>query len=261
LFCALLGAPLTCRNVTTLDWQTGWIVFAVGISVGLSKTGLAGLGLVSVLVMAHVFGPLRSVGLLLPILIFGDVLATLLLGRHADWRRLVFFLSASLIGLGLGYYLLGVVDTRIYGKIMGLVVFVFCLLNVLRWSLDDKIAKVVHGRVLGAVIGVLSGTTTMMTNTAGPLAALYFISLSMPKFAVVGTAAWCFLVTNSLKLPLFAKLGLLCPLSWQLLPWAVPGVAIGSLIGSLVISHLSPRLFEWLVVVFAMAGAVKLVLS
>jgi uncharacterized membrane protein YfcA len=247
--------------MTTLDWQTGCVVLCVGVSVGLSKTGLAGFGLVSVLLMAHVFGPLRSVGLLLPILIVGDVLATLLLGKHVDWKRLAVFLAASIPGLALGYFLIGVVDSGLYGKFMGVVVFIFCILNILRWLLGERIVRFVHGRILGFAIGVLSGTTTMMTNSAGPLAALYFLALSMPKFAVIGTAAWCFLVTNTLKLPLYAQLGLLETLSWQIFLWSLPGVAFGALLGSKVMPHLSQRLFEWLIILFAMAGALKLMIS
>ena len=42
----------------------------------------------------------------------------------------------------------------------------------------------------------------MIGNAAGPVLAIYLLSIRMPKLAFVGTNAWFFLCVNYLKLPL-----------------------------------------------------------
>ena len=52
-----------------------------------------------------------------------------------------------------------------------------------------------------AVFGLLGGFTTMIGNAAGPVMAIYLLSVKMPKYSFVGTNAWFFLVINYLKIP------------------------------------------------------------
>ena len=55
-------------------WQ--WILAIVGaLLVGISKTGVAGLGLLAVVMFAQVFPAKQATGLVLPLLICGDVIA------------------------------------------------------------------------------------------------------------------------------------------------------------------------------------------
>jgi hypothetical protein len=53
--------------------------------VGFSKTGIAGLGMLIVPLMANVFAGKASAGALLPMLLFGDVFAVAWYRRHAQW--------------------------------------------------------------------------------------------------------------------------------------------------------------------------------
>ena len=57
---------------------TQWL-FAViaGLGVGVAKSGFAGVSLVHVLVMAHIFGDKASTGVVLPMLCVGDIFAVL----------------------------------------------------------------------------------------------------------------------------------------------------------------------------------------
>ena len=49
---------------------------------------------------------------------------------------------------------------------------------------------------------VLGGFTTMIGNAAGPIMAVYLLSMKLPKYEFVGTSAWFFLAVNYLKIPL-----------------------------------------------------------
>lgn len=58
-------------NLTPEQWAMG---AAAGTLIGFSKTGMPGVGILVVPMLAHAFGGRASVGLMLPMLIFGDVL-------------------------------------------------------------------------------------------------------------------------------------------------------------------------------------------
>ena len=59
-------------DLTAMQWL---IVLLCALLVGMAKTGLSGVGLMVVPLLASVFGGRPSVGLLLPILVFADVFA------------------------------------------------------------------------------------------------------------------------------------------------------------------------------------------
>jgi hypothetical protein len=44
----------------------------------------------------------------------------------------------------------------------------------------------------------MGGFTTMIGNAAGPVMAVYLLSMRLPKYSFVGTSAWFFLLVNTL---------------------------------------------------------------
>jgi hypothetical protein len=73
------------------------VVAAIGI--GITKSGFSGVSLLHVLVFAHVFGAKASTGVVLPMLIVGDVLAMLMFGKHADWVYVSRMIPPALVGV------------------------------------------------------------------------------------------------------------------------------------------------------------------
>ena len=59
---------------------------AAALGVGLSKSGLAGIGLFHVVVFAFLFGARESTGYVLPLLVAGDVCAVWALHQHVRWE-------------------------------------------------------------------------------------------------------------------------------------------------------------------------------
>jgi uncharacterized membrane protein YfcA len=77
-----------------------WILLCVcGLLIGMSKTGLSGVGLMVVPIMAQAFGGKPSVGLLLPILIFADIFAVSWYHRHAEWKHVIRLIPWALLGI------------------------------------------------------------------------------------------------------------------------------------------------------------------
>jgi len=63
-------------------------------------------------------------------------------------------------------------------------------------------SKMFHAWWYAPLFGLMGGFTTMIGNAAGPVMAVYLLSMRLPKYSFVGTSAWFFLVVNYLKLPL-----------------------------------------------------------
>ena len=109
-------------------------------------------------------------------------------------------------------------------------------------------------------MGLAAGITTMIGNLAGPFSNLYFLAMRLPKNEFIGTAAWLFLLTNWLKLPLhiFVWETIDLQVIWTDL-WLLPGVVLGLFAG--VASSLIRESFYRKLILFVTAlGAILLLL-
>ena len=98
----------------------------------------------------------------------------------------------------------------------------------------------------GPVFGLLGGFTTMIGNAAGPVIAIYLLSVKMPKYSFVGTNAWFFLVINYLKIPV--QVWAWDNISAQSLildAFTLPFVLLGGTLGILLIKKLPEKGFRY----------------
>ena len=66
-----------------------WVLLALGAFVtGLSKTGIAGLGILSVVLFANALPAKSSTGALLPLLVAADLIGVAIFRKHANWKQL-----------------------------------------------------------------------------------------------------------------------------------------------------------------------------
>jgi hypothetical protein len=108
-------------------------------------------------------------------------------------------------------------------------------------------------------MGLLAGGTTMLINGAGPIMALYFLAIALPKLELVGTSAWFFLIVNVLKVPFSATLGLIHPETLRLNALLVPAIAAGLFAGRWLVRRIPQRLFDGLLLAFAAIAALRLI--
>src|SRR4051794_15779178 len=86
---------------------TQWLLaIMAALCIGISKSGFAGVGLVTVIVFARLFPPRESTGLLLPLLICGDIFAVLGFRQHAQWTQIWRMLPPTAIGVVAGFYIM-----------------------------------------------------------------------------------------------------------------------------------------------------------
>jgi len=86
------------------------------------------------------------------------------------------------------------------------------------------------------------------------------VAVSLPKDVFVGTSAWFFLLINLFKIPFSLQLGLIHGESLALNLRLLPLVVAGLFLGRAVVSRLPQRAFDTLVLLFAWAAALRLLL-
>jgi uncharacterized membrane protein YfcA len=226
-------------------WQ--WALGALGaLLVGLSKTGIPGLGILNVAIFALAFPARESVGLVLLILICGDIVAVSTYRRDASWPHLLRLFPWAAAGVVAGYFTLGRVDDLQMRRLIGAILLslvVFQYIRSRRSSAPEGQSQPARPW-LAPLAGITAGFTTMVANAAGPVMMLYLLAMRLPKIVFIGTAAWYFLLLNLFKAPFSASLGLINPASLGVAIWLGPFAAVGALIGRSIVKHLNQRVFE-----------------
>jgi uncharacterized membrane protein YfcA len=238
---------------------TQWtLAVLTALCVGVAKGGVTGLGLFSVLLMAEVVPARESTGLLLPLLVCGDVLSVIAFRKHAQWLYIGRTLPPAVLGIVLGWAVMDSIPDGLFAPLIGWIVLALALLQAIRGLRPQTLADVPHTRAFAWFMGGLSGVITMLANAAGPVMALYFLAVRLPRYEFVGTTAWFFLIVNVLKLPFSWQQGLIDGGSLALDLVLCPAVAAGILAGKLLLGKLPQRLFEWIVLALAALAALRL---
>ncbi len=245
-------------ETTEISGWLPWVVLAVSaFAVGVAKTGLPGVGILVVPLLAIVFGGKTSVGLLLPILIFADLFAVGYYRHHGHWQHLIRLLPWALVGIGAGYLVLSRIDSQTLKFLIGLIVLSMLVLRFRSIVAGDK-ESIPHHGYFSASMGFLAGATTMMANAAGPVMTLYLLSMRFDKKKFIGTAAWFFFIVNWIKVPFMTHLDMITSNSIKMDIMVFPAVVLGALSGIWLLKRIPQRLFNIIALLLAAAAAIKL---
>lgn len=255
-------------HLSTLEWAIGGLA---GLLVGFSKTGMPGVGILVVPMMAMIFGGRESVGALLPMLIFADVFAVVWYRRHARWDKLWELYPWVIAGIAVGAALLYVLGEQSglkdpMNRIIGVLVLAMLALHLLRARWGDRLHPTSRAGV--ASTGLVAGFSTAVSNAAGPIMAIYWTGSGLPKDQFMGTSAWYFLSLNLLKLPIYLALSWASPkdplmtldLFWFNL-CVFPLILAGVMTGKWFLPRVSQQSFDWAVLGLAGVAAIQLILK
>jgi uncharacterized membrane protein YfcA len=238
----------------------GWLAVIGGaFGVGLNKGGLTGLGILPVLLFAVVLQARESTGYILPLLIVGDICAVIIYRRDVIWKVFWTLLPPAVAGIVLGYLMMGTISDAAFGPLIGWIIIALIAVQITRSALGEQLEHVFESRGFGLVMGVLTGFTTMIANAAGPVANLYFLSVRLPKWNLIGTSAWLFFVINLCKVPFSMSLGLTNLPSLTLAVVLAPLVVAGFFSGRQMAKVMPQKIFEWFLLGCTAVGALRLV--
>ncbi len=239
-------------------WQ--WCVAAIAsLLVGISKTGITGLSLLFVGMFASVMPARRSTGLVLPLLIVGDLCAVVSYRAHAQWRHVWRLLPWSAAGVVIAYFALGRMDERQSRIAIGAIVLGLSALHVARrFRREGDLERYPPG--FAPLMGILAGFTTLVANAAGPLIVIYLLAMRLPKMEYMGTGSVYFLLMNLFKLPFMVALGLITAESLRANLVLVPAVLVGAALGRWLLGRINQRLFENLALVLTAVAGLRMFL-
>jgi uncharacterized membrane protein YfcA len=247
-----------------VPWSPGqWSIAALGaFIVGLSKTGVSGLGILFAALFVLVFpNAKQATGFVVPLLIFGDVVAVLSYRSHAQWRFVWKLFPSTAVGVILGFLALDRISNPAARTLVGAII---CTLAVLSFWLRhrsgsaDERAPTLRW-LFAPFIGTIAGFLTLIANAAGPVMASYFVSMRLPKMQYAGTTAVFFLLLNLFKVPFMVQLGLLTAHSFAINLILLPMVLLGALVGRWFLVRVNQDLFNNLVLgLSALAGILML---
>lgn len=229
------------------------------VLVGFAKTGIPGLSIVLVVLLANAFPDQtkQSVGVLLPMLIVGDICALLRYRHHAQWGKLVGLVPAVVLGMGAAWAVLGRIPEHLFRPALGGLVLCLIVLEVCRQRFGWN--NLPHHWAFRSGTGFGAGFATTMGNAAGPIMSVYLISQGLPKKQFIGTAAWFFFLVNCSKLPIFWHLHMITLDSLKLDALFAPLIVIGALLGIRLLPHIPQKLFDRLVLILSTLAALKLI--
>ena len=240
----------------------GWVALCVAaFGIGITKSGFSGFSMVHVILFASVFGAMESTGIILPMLLAGDVFAMLLYGKHANWVYVRRMIPPTFLGVVLGWLLMMVLDGKFYRPLIGSIILGLVILQIIRLWKENWLTDVPHAAWFAWSMGCLVGITTMLANAAGPVFGLYLVAIAVPKMEFVGTAAWFFLLLNLIKIPFSWSLGLirLDTLAFNVL--LMPLIAVGLWIGTILVKRIPQKLFDSLILIFTGCAAIRMLLG
>ena len=243
-------------DYTTAEWM---LAVLAGFCAGFSKAGMAGIGMLAVMLMAQVIPGKASSGAVLPLLIFADIMAAALFRQEILWSHIRRLAVPVFVGIVIGFVVLWRIPETAFRPVIGWMVLSMLSLQVARYYRPSLTETLPHSAWFLWVAGLLTGISTMIANAAGPIATIYLLLVGLPKKEFIATTAWLFLFVNLAKVPFSLALGLINAESITLNLTLVPAVVAGLFAGRSVIARLPQRPFMFIVLSFAAVSAVKLI--
>jgi uncharacterized protein len=240
-------------------WQ--WLVGGLAaLLIGLAKTGISGLGIFAIVIFASILPARESVGVVLVILLAGDIVAVTVYRREAHWAYLRRLFPWAAAGVVIGALAAGQLPEGLMRQLIGSIVVVLVVVQLIRSRQPARDTDAPLPGWVSPATGLLAGFTTMVANAAGPLMVIYLLAMRLPKLVFVGTAAWFFFALNLFKVPFSYSLGLISPASLGISLWLMPFAVLGALFGRRIIGHIDQRLFDAIALGLSLLAGIRLVL-
>ncbi|MBC7462667.1 MAG: sulfite exporter TauE/SafE family protein [Actinobacteria bacterium] len=234
----------------------------VGFLIGVAKTAVGGLGLVSAALLATVLSAKESTGVILVLLLVGDLFAISIYKKHVEWKVLKSLIWPVAAGLLIGVAFLARVSDLSLKRTIGWIVLVL----VAAFPISQRLLKgefdlaLRYPRIVGNTLGSMAGFMSMIANAGGPPMSIYLLLRRNSVMNFLGNNAWFFFILNASKVPFMLALGIIKLQSLQYILPAVPTVAIGAMLGRKYISRINQQLFQNITLVSAAAAGINLVL-
>lgn len=181
-----------------------WLLAVIAVtSLGLSKGGFAGAGMIATPLMSLFMPPLAAAALLLPIQIVQDALACWMFRKTYNAWNLKVMLPGAVIGVGLAWLLAAHVSDAFIRLMLGVISILFVLHA---WFAPVPAAGARPPTAgAGAFWGGCAAFTSAICQAGNPPFQMFVLRQNLEKMVYVGTFVMFFGVVNAMKvIPYFA---------------------------------------------------------
>jgi uncharacterized protein len=221
------------------------VIALLGFLIGVTKGGFNVVGGLLTPVLSLVVPVSTAVGILLPMLIVGDVFAIYMYWREWDAALVRRMLPAGIIGALVGTYLLAALSANA----LRIALAIFVLILVAYKFSSDRLARLAyqprrwHSPAMGGLAGLASG----MFNNGGPAFNSFLLLQKLPPRIFIATAALFFALLNLIKVPGFLYTGVLDVQLLLSVWWVFLFIPLGIWAARWMITHLNQQAFEWVI--------------
>ncbi|MCC7347972.1 MAG: sulfite exporter TauE/SafE family protein [Variibacter sp.] len=182
-----------------------WLLAVLAVtSLGFSKGGFAGAGMVATPMMSLFMPPLQASALLLPVQIVQDVLSMWIFRRHYSAWNLKVMIPGAFLGVGLAWLLAAHVSDNFVRIALGVVSILFVLHA---WLVRPGAVERPPAAVAGVFWGSVAAFTSALCQAGGPPFQMFVLRQNLDKMSYVGTFVFFFGVVNALKVVPYFALG------------------------------------------------------
>ena len=227
---------------------------------GIAKSGLGGsISLISVPLMTVVMPLNQALAVILPILIFSDIIAVYRFRREFDFSTLKLIVPFAALGIIIGSFTFKYFSEDLLKLIVGIMGFLFAG----HYFLFKKEKKIPAKKnfLKGAIFSSIAGFSSFCVHAGGTPTSIYLLPLRLKKEIYVGTRIIFFTFVNLIKLPLYIYLSMknfdTLYQSALLLPLAITGIFIGYKL----LKIIDENLFYNIIYVLILVSSTKLLID
>ncbi len=230
-----------------------------------AKGGFAGVGALSVPLMLLVAPGKLVLGMWLPLLVVCDILTIRQYPREWKLRPIAVLAPSMILGIVLGYLMLGRVSDRTVKIATGVIGLLFVGLEFVKAAVRRRSDRAPAGPpwrpglLSAAPFGLAAGVTTMLAHAAGTVTTIYFLPQRMDQRTFVGTTARFYFLFNSLKVPFFVAGGLINRETLVKSLWMMALAPLGVWLGARLNELIPARAFGPVILVLLAVSSVYLV--
>ncbi|MFA5963914.1 MAG: sulfite exporter TauE/SafE family protein [Sphingomonas sp.] len=228
------------------------------VMLGLAKGGFAGMGALSLPLIALTISPVRAAAILLPVLIVQDVVGVWAFRRDWDGHVLGWMLPGAMAGVTLGYLFAASVSSD---AVLGAVGAVSILFGLYRLWVERRGGLPNASRSpgwVGSLFGIASGFTSQIAHAGQPPFQLWVLPRHLPRDVLVGTTAIFFATVNWIKVPAYIALGQFTRANMTISALLVPVAIASTLAGVWLVRRVPAERFYTAIYVLMIAVGGKL---
>tara|TARA_Y100000591_G_scaffold331572_1_gene365905 strand:- start:2485 stop:3231 length:747 start_codon:yes stop_codon:yes gene_type:complete len=233
-------------------------IFPAILLFGIAKSGLGGsIALISIPLMTIAMPLTQALGIILPILIFSDFIATYKYRKQFDLSTLKLMVPFACLGIFIGSFTFSYFSEELLKFIIGLMGFLFTVhYFFIKKNKEEKSKK---NFIKGGLFSTIAGFTSFCVHAGGTPTSVYMLPLRMKKEIYVGTRIIFFTFVNLIKLPLYINLSMTnfdtFKKSLILFPVALSGI----LIGYQILKFINEKLFYNIIYILIFITSSKLI--